>query len=209
MAWEELDPLYRLDVRMLKALNSQLADPALDHFWRFVTDLHKQPWFYPVLVPLLVLWMVYIYRAETWKPVLMVALAIGLADGICYRVFKLYFKRPRPFQNPELSDWLRHVGDAGGYSFPSNHAANVFAAALVLGWYFPRGRYFFYILATVVALSRVVLGVHYPFDVYAGALLGVFVGFLIRALLLNQFRSLRPRPRVSREDGAIRFREMK
>ena len=83
------------------------------------------------------------------------------------------------------------------HSLPSGHSTTAFAAATILGAYFPRFRLPFYALAALIAWSRVVVGVHYPLDVIAGALLGVALGLLaLRALpLLAGFllRSLRAR----------------
>lgn len=64
------------------------------------------------------------------------------------------------------------------YAFPSGHATMAFAAAYVLsrkrltysGW--------FYLLAGVIAFTRVYLGKHYPFDVIAGAFLGTMIGWI-------------------------------
>ncbi|MEM5814684.1 MAG: phosphatase PAP2 family protein [Candidatus Aenigmatarchaeota archaeon] len=64
-------------------------------------------------------------------------------------------------------------------SFPSGHAANAFLAAAILSVSYPRYKWHFYALAAVVALSRVYLGVHYPSDVAAGALLGIVVGWSV------------------------------
>ena len=84
--------------------------------------------------------------------------------------------------------WLRKIGTAHGPSFPSNHTANTFAAAVVLSWYFRRGRALFYTLAIAVAISRVALGVHYPSDVFAGMILGYIVGLLVTSELGKQMR---------------------
>jgi len=74
------------------------------------------------------------------------------------------------------------------FSMPSNHAANMFGAAAVL-YYFNR-RYIHllagiypFIIASLVAFSRVYVGVHYPMDVLAGACLGFFNAFLVIGLL--------------------------
>jgi undecaprenyl-diphosphatase len=185
------------DEWLLRFMNVEWSHPLMDSFWLTITQLHKLPWFQYAVVPALLAWLVYIYRGQAWKPLLALTLTVVISDSLAYRVIKSLFFRQRPFQNDEL-DWLRHVGQAHGSSFPSNHAANVFAGALVLAWYFPRARYFFYTLATLIALSRVALGVHYPSDAISGAMLGIFVGILVRGLLLNQFKIFQARKRTRR-----------
>ena len=64
-----------------------------------------------------------------------------------------------------------------GPSFPSGHATQSFAVATCLGLLAPRLRTGALALATLIALSRVYLGVHFPSDVLAGALLGALVGW--------------------------------
>lgn len=56
------------------------------------------------------------------------------------------------------------------YSFPSGHAASAVAGAITLSWVWPHGRLVLWPLATLVALSRIYVGVHYPLDVLGGVL---------------------------------------
>jgi undecaprenyl-diphosphatase len=66
-------------------------------------------------------------------------------------------------------------------SFPSGHATTAFAAALLLALWYPRAAGVFVGLAGLVALSRVMLGSHFPSDVLAGALLGSVVALGVHA----------------------------
>jgi undecaprenyl-diphosphatase len=85
---------------------------------------------------------------------------------------KLVVQRHRPFET--------QLGPASNtHSFPSGHSATSFACATVLAAYAPRWRVVFFVLAALIALSRVYNGMHYPTDVLAGSVLGVLVGLLV------------------------------
>jgi undecaprenyl-diphosphatase len=107
-------------------------------------------------------------------------------------LLKWLIPRSRPRLDPLIA--IPH-----NHSFPSGHAAASFACATVLGAAVPRWRFWLFVLATLIAWSRVYNGVHYPLDVLAGAALGLVIGLgLLRALPrlgADRPRSLRvPRP---------------
>lgn len=194
------DVLYQFDLRVLEYLNVKHHDPTLDQYWLQITHLHKVYWFQMGVLPALLLIGLFLCRWEIIKVLIALAISVSASDMIAYRFIKQIVQRSRPFDNPEIKDWLRHVGQAHGPSFPSNHAANVFAGAVILAWYFPGARYLFYGFAFLVAVSRPILGVHYPSDVLAGALLGYFVGTLVIAFILNRISWFWIKRRVSRGD---------
>jgi undecaprenyl-diphosphatase len=80
------------------------------------------------------------------------------------------------------------------HSFPSGHATVAFASATVLALAVPRLRVPLYVLAALIAFSRVYVGVHYPFDVLAGAVLGVGLAIALRKLA-GVLRRSGPEPR--------------
>ena len=88
-------------------------------------------------------------------------------------LLKNLIKRARPFV--DLSTTVVG-GEASGYSFPSSHATAAFAMAVILSNFQPRLRHVFFFLAFCVSLSRVYMGVHYPSDIIAGALVGIGIG---------------------------------
>lgn len=100
-----------------------------------------------------------------------------LAVEVLSAGLKLAVARPRP---P-----LGATSAQLGYSFPSTHTSRSFVAAKTLSN--QAGRLFqvlLYLLATLIGLSRLILGVHYPSDVVAGGLLGYFVGWVLVRYLL-------------------------
>ena len=105
--------------------------------------------------------------------VLTILIALVLADN----VIKPIVHRGRPFTgSPDITVIGVRPRNA---SFPSGHAASSFGAAMVLARVVPQARVAWWTLAALVALSRIYLGVHYPIDVTAGALLGVACALLV------------------------------
>ena len=95
--------------------------------------------------------------------------------SVLANILKPAFDRPRPpAGHPELHPLVALSGSA---SMPSGHAAGAFAAAVAVGLVHPRLRWPLLLLAGLIALSRVLLGVHYLSDVIAGAALGCVVAY--------------------------------
>lgn len=111
---------------------------------------------------------------ESHRIVVLTIAAIVAAEAVTAGL-KILVARPRP---ADVLDGIRVLAPAGGYSFPSAHTTRSFAAATVLGTRLRRGRWALFAVATLIGLSRVVVGVHFPIDVIAGAGLGLLIGWL-------------------------------
>ena len=100
----------------------------------------------------------------------------ALASAVVY-VLKNIIKTPRPFETyPYISNLIL----VNGFSFPSGHATLIFAALPLLFMTYPRQRWLFFIIALILALSRIYLGVHYVSDILAG----MFIGLLAASIVL-------------------------
>jgi undecaprenyl-diphosphatase len=174
-----LDFLINIDYWFLNQINSVWTHPALDVFFVWITDLHKTTYFKIVVVPLVLFLFIRKYKREGVTLFLILLLCLGSNDFIGGRV-KHMFDRTRPMLN-ESVDVLQR-SNAGGFSFYSNHSANMFALATYTSHFIPVIKIPLYSLASLVAYSRVYNGVHYPSDIFAGSLFGYIWGLLFSKL---------------------------
>ncbi len=97
------------------------------------------------------------------------------------QIIKYIFNTSRPFQLESVNSKLIYsdiLVKTLGPGFPSSHTTVVFTLAFIMHKLYSRLSPLYFFIATIVGFSRIYLGVHYPFDVLVGALLGLFSGFL-------------------------------
>jgi len=108
-----------------------------------------------------------------------VAASLG-TSYLVQQVIKPVARRKRPFVGRDVVVVGIKPEDA---SFPSGHTASSFAAATALSTFYPKAAPMAFALATLVGLSRVHLGHHFPSDVAIGSVIGVGTGTMAASLL--------------------------
>lgn len=95
---------------------------------------------------------------------------VGLAGVLIYKWLKTSTERVRPYHHN--GDIFQNVAALDQFSFPSGHTLHAVSFSWVLLHYYPEWGVLVIPFALLVALSRVILGLHYPSDVLIGAFLG-------------------------------------
>lgn len=176
------DVLYGIDVAIFHFINGGLSCGPGDFFWPLVTDYDK---LLPVRIVLIGLWLWLVVKGGTRgrSAALLVIVVLVCSDQISSSFLKPLVHRPRPCHivdgAPAVSGIHLLVGCGGGMSFPSSHAVNNFAVATLFAWFYRRGWPALFAWASLIALSRVFVGVHYPSDILGGAALGTGVALLV------------------------------
>jgi undecaprenyl-diphosphatase len=151
-----------------------LQSPALDQVMLLITSIAT----IYIGVPIILLILYFTNRKKIlWD------LATALVIGVLIALFlKMVIARPRPEDIANAGFLL----SASMSSFPSDHAAIAFIVFGVIGHHAKKYRLWFYLLAFLIAVSRVYLGVHYPTDVVAGAFLGIAVCQIVLTYRLGE-----------------------
>ncbi len=169
----QLKLITDLDVWLFHEAREQY-ETALKSFSRVVTELGSLVvWF--LVVPLL--WA--IHRKKEAGALFVALLMVILIAG----AMKYAIDRPRPFDVIMAVDPLYRPSDP---SFPSAHAMTAFAGAIAIGLKWRRALLPLLFLAAAVGFSRVYIGVHFPYDVASGALIGILIGLVVDGLDLSR-----------------------
>jgi len=173
--------LQQIDLDILYFFNVTLSSSFLDVAVPFLTN--SRNWI-PVY-SLAALFLVWKYKWRGVRIVCAVAIMVGAANTITNVLVKEFIERPRPCATDAVGayiiSWIRLPdGMRFGFSMPSSHAVNNFATAMFFFILFPSRKIFlwFFIVATIVASTRLYLGLHYPSDTLAGAIMGIGIGYV-------------------------------
>ena len=182
------ETLDRIDRAVLLWVHDHHND-IFDLIMPIITDADN--WVLPILVLIFYLG----FKGEKRGKITLVLLifALALTDSICAQLLKPFFERIRP-SHLDLDGLQLLVFKGGKWSMPSNHAANIFTFAVILSYFYEKYKMPLFLLAYLIAFSRVYVGVHYLGDVIIGSIFGYALGWMVLTLwVILKMRELKRR----------------
>jgi undecaprenyl-diphosphatase len=170
-SWHRINaPLTALDLALCLRFNRVSRHALLCHFFRIVSRLGNGVFWYSLMSVML---LIDGYAAVS--TVIRMALA-GMACLAIYKYLKTTTSRPRPYQVYVAISAAAPALDR--FSFPSGHTLHAVCFTTIACSAYPQLAYVLWPFTALVAISRPILGLHYPSDVLAGALIGLGIASL-------------------------------
>lgn len=182
----ELSWFTGADRSIFELLNKTFTSSLFDAIMPVISDVAI--W----AIPLGIAWVVFfIFTDRRGRTIALCCfLVMAATDQLSSHVIKPFVQRPRPCNVvPEtrlykdghwvVTDKFALTTYVDSYSFPSSHAANLAGQAMYWSYFYPQISPLLVAAAVLVGFSRVYLGMHWPFDVLFGYLLGLIVALLV------------------------------
>ncbi len=169
--------LIGLDITITNFINRLLPhNQFFDLFFSFFSQKGGS-----ILIWATILLLLIIFEERRDKKFILYFIISFAVTGILTNVvLKNAFHRPRPTS----------LTCPKNYSFPSGHAAAAFASAVIFANFDKKRKYFYYLVAVLISLSRIYLGCHYFWDVVGGGMVGGMVsGLILRLTLFDMIKS--------------------
>jgi undecaprenyl-diphosphatase len=166
-----IDRLRLLDLALCLRCNRVLRFASAQRLFRGISRLGDGVFWYATMALVLAA-----HAQAAIRPVVHM-IAVGVVCTLLYKWLKSRTSRPRPFAVPGAAV-RRGAEPLDAFSFPSGHTLHAVAFSIVAIAYYPALAWALVPFTLLVAMSRLVLGLHYPSDVLAGAGLGALIALL-------------------------------
>ncbi len=186
-----LKPLLRFDHWLFHKINQVWINPFFDLVLPFMRQ--QEFWYFLYLFLLVFILINFGVKGCWWAVTLIMTVIIG--DLFSSSLIKELIFRFRPCRDPELADQVRVLVNycPQSSSFTSSHACNHFAAAWFIfitlnqtgSW-----RWLLFLWAFIISYAQVYVGVHFPLDIFGGAILGSSIGYAMSKFFRMQFGTL-------------------
>lgn len=181
-----LESIEKIDTALFLFLNSAFSCTALNYFFVAITD----PSFWIIPGAVVAVYFLIKHKRKAFIIIGLSLITVAISDPFSSQVVKPLINRDRPCHPDSMIIEKTHtlMGLKGSNSFPSSHATNMFAQAMLFSLLYPALWVVFFGFAGLIGFSRIYVGVHFPGDVLSGSLLGIVIGisvFLIYKYLSN------------------------
>jgi membrane-associated phospholipid phosphatase len=185
--------IRHMDYYLFSLVNGKWHTSFLDELVPFI----REPTFWVPFYFFLATFAVINFKRKGWYWVLTFAVTAISSDFISSRLIKGTFFRVRPCHNMYLASSIRFLVSycPESSSFTSSHAVNHFTAAMFIFTTFKdtlsRKWGLIFLWAFAVAYAQVYVGVHFPFDVFCGSLVGLVIGYIPAKIFNNKIGLLK------------------
>lgn len=181
-----LNQINQLDQHIFFFVNKDLSNPLFD----WLMPLLRNRYFWTPLYLFMAIFLVKSFGKQGWLILIFMGITFGFTDYFSSSILKPAFERLRPCNDSEIKEQVNSLIPCGtGFSLPSSHAANHFALAFFLiSLFYHRWKPILTIglfWAFSISFAQVYVGVHYPFDVTFGGLIGGMIGYIMSTILLQ------------------------
>ena len=183
------DSLQYWDFQLFQYINSKWNNDLFDAVLPFVRE---STFWLPLYLFLLLLVSFNFGKQSIWW-ILMAILTVSLSDIISSSFLKENLFRLRPCQDPAINDMVRIMIKRCpvSSSFPSSHAVNHFTAAMFIYQtlkFTSKWWALLFVWAFFIIYAQVYVGVHYPVDVFCGAIIGCFIGWFFASVFNKKLK---------------------
>ena len=162
-AWRNFEWLSG-EWRLCLACNRWVGDRAIVNLFRVISRLGDGVVWYALMLGIA------LFGGASGGPAALHMAVTGVIAATLYRLLKRWTRRPRPFR--QHAQIVAHIAPLDEFSFPSGHTLHAVNFSLVASAWYPQLTVVLAPLTALIALSRVVLGLHYPSDVVVAVLIG-------------------------------------
>ena len=180
--------IKQVDYNLFSKMNGQWHTSFFDTFLPFI----REPFVWVPLYFFLVCFSVINFKVRGFYWVLFFILNVSLSDYVSSTLIKENFFRIRPCHDPTLAQQVRFLVSYCpiSSSFTSSHAVNHFAAAMFIFTTFKKSVsakwIYLFLWAFAICYAQVYVGVHFPFDVFCGAIVGLILGYIPAKIFNNK-----------------------
>jgi membrane-associated phospholipid phosphatase len=184
--------MLQFDYWLFAKVNQQWTNSFFDSFFILIREAEFWAPFYLFLLVFAAL----NFSKKGWWWILGFILTVSISDIISSHIIKEVIFRPRPCADSVIGPYVRFIARycPVSSSFTSSHACNHFAMAnFIFLTFSPTSKWWrmIYLWAACISYAQVYVGVHYPSDIFCGAIVGLFIGYYMSRFFTSKVGPLK------------------